>query len=202
MQVTPLKLAMIALALLALVGGSYLSQHGGDATLVLILGTVGGKLLGLIFPEVGAKKDPPSGAGTGDGASKGGSGPDDPTLRINALTARLRLGVLAVVMPVFALGMAASVAVVLPGCGSHVNWPKVAQCTEQLEQPLLTGVGNVLAGTGDVESELTEIAKTKGPDLVLCAVQQLVSDLGSAPVTARASRQATRGRAFLAKVQR
>jgi len=90
------------------------------------------------------------------------------------------------------------------GCaaGSRVNWPKVAQCAQPLEQPLLQTVASVLAGTGDVKTELEQIALTKGAGVVECAVQQIVSDIGSAPVTSRATHTAARGRAFLESVQR
>lgn len=96
------------------------------------------------------------------------------------------------------LGLCAALFV---GCGAHVNWPKVAQCGAPLEQPLLETVASVLAGTGDVKSELEQIALTKGAGAVECAVQQIVSDLGTAPVTARASHSAARGRAFLESVR-
>lgn len=87
------------------------------------------------------------------------------------------------------------------GCGTHVNWPKVLECATPLEQPLIGIVASVLTGTGDVESELAGVATQYGPGLVECAVQQLVSDLAAGPTTARASRAAARGRAFLEKVQ-
>jgi hypothetical protein len=107
-------------------------------------------------------------------------------------------GSAAVLLLVFALPLGALQAC-RPGA---VDWPKVAQCTEQLEPDLLKVVGGVLAGTGDVRSELEDVARSQGPDVVLCAVQQLVSDLASGPTTARASRAAARGRAFLDSVQR
>jgi hypothetical protein len=54
---TNTKLAMLALALLSLVAGALIVKH--DAGVGGILLAVGGKLIGLTFPEVGAKKDPP-----------------------------------------------------------------------------------------------------------------------------------------------
>lgn len=62
---TPIKLAMLALALVALVAGALIVKH--DATVGGTLLVVGGKLVGLTFPEIGAKKGPPSG-----GQSEGG----------------------------------------------------------------------------------------------------------------------------------
>lgn len=103
--------------------------------------------------------------------------------------------------PLILLSSLLLAALALSGCGSHVNWPKVAQCGAPLEQPLLQTVASVLAGTGDVKSELEQIALTKGAGVVECAVQQILSDLGTAPVTARASHSAARGRAFLESVQ-
>jgi hypothetical protein len=62
-------------------------------------------------------------------------------------------------------------------------------------------VASVLAGTGDVKIELEQIALTKGAGVVECAVPQIVSDVSAAPVTARASHSAARGRAFLESVR-
>lgn len=101
---------------------------------------------------------------------------------------------------VFALSFAAGVA-----CSGlrAVDWPKLGACAEPLEQPLIESVAKVLVGTGDVESELSDLVKSgAAADAVECAVQQLVSDLAAGPTTARASHAAARGRTFLAKVQR
>ncbi len=100
-------------------------------------------------------------------------------------------------MLIFALSLSVGFAC----SGRSVAWPKVLNCADALEQPLVGAVAEVLAGTGDVKTELENIALTKGASVVECAVQQIVSDLGTAPVTARASRQVVRGRAFLASVQ-
>jgi hypothetical protein len=90
----------------------------------------------------------------------------------------------------------------LHGCAGHqVAWPKVLSCADSLEVPLLTEVERVLAGTGDVKTDLEALAGTYAPSLIECAVQQIVGDLSAAPVTARASHASARGRDFLAKVQ-
>lgn len=94
----------------------------------------------------------------------------------------------------FCLGLACS--------GRSVAWPKVLACGEALEQPLVESVASVLVGTGDVKTELEQIALTKGAGVVECAVQQIIEDMASGPTTARASRAAARGRAFLASVKR
>lgn len=86
--------------------------------------------------------------------------------------------------------------------GSRVDWPRVLQCAAPLEQPLLQTVASVLAGTGDVKTELEQVAIDHGAGVVECAVQRLIDDLASGPATARATRSAARGRAFLASVQR
>lgn len=88
----------------------------------------------------------------------------------------------------------------LHGCGSHVNWPRVLQCAAPLEGPVVQSVASILAGTGDVKIELEGLAGQYGAATLECAVQQIIGDVGTAPVTARASRQAVRGRAFLESV--
>ncbi len=85
--------------------------------------------------------------------------------------------------------------------GRSVAWPKVLSCAEPLEQPLVDSVLKVLTGTGDVQSELEALTGKYAPGLIECAVQQIVSDLSSAPVAASASHASARGRAFLEKVQ-
>lgn len=85
---------------------------------------------------------------------------------------------------------------------ANVDWSQVANCAEQpAESALMQIVSGVLAGTGDVQTQLEGVALEYGPGVVKCAVAQFLSDLGTAPVEARASRQAVRARAFLAKVQ-
>jgi predicted PurR-regulated permease PerM len=102
----------------------------------------------------------------------------------------------------FVIAFSLGTAISLAACsGQHVNWPKVLSCGEKLEQPLIEAVAKVLTGTGDVKSELDGIAVEHGPGVVECAVQQIVSDMASGPTTARASRAAERGRAFLRQVQ-
>lgn len=105
--------------------------------------------------------------------------------------------------PTAAITALAFACLLLTGCAhlGAINWPKTAACAQSLDGPVVKSVAEVLAGIGDVESELTKIAETSGADAVICAVKQIVSDVGSAPVTARASRQVVRGRAFLASVQ-
>lgn len=84
---------------------------------------------------------------------------------------------------------------------ANVDWSQVANCAEQpAESALKQIISDVLAGTGDVKTELEGVAAEYGPGVVKCIVAQIVSDLGTAPVADRASRQAERGRAFLAKV--
>lgn len=88
------------------------------------------------------------------------------------------------------------------GCVRHVTWPQLAACAQQVEQPLLVAVGEVLAGSGKVDEELAELTATYAPSLVECAVQQLVSGIAAAPPSARSTRALARGRAFLARVSR
>lgn len=88
----------------------------------------------------------------------------------------------------------------LQACGSHVNWPSVLACGKPLEQPLLRDVEAVLAGTGDVDAELADLAKNYAPGVIECAVQELVGQLASAPHAMHASRATARGRAFLNRV--
>lgn len=105
----------------------------------------------------------------------------------------------ALMMLVFVLSIGAGLA-----CSTFgpVSWPKVAACADSLEQPLVESVAKVLAGTGDVESELGDLVKSgAAADAVVCAVKQLLSDFGTAPVTARSTNSVARGRAFLAKVE-
>lgn len=85
----------------------------------------------------------------------------------------------------------------LPGC-SKVNWPAVMQCGAPLAQAELTAVSTALAGDGDVESALADIAKQYGPSTVECAVQEIVSDL-AAKKAAGDQKAIHRGRAFLAE---
>lgn len=89
-----------------------------------------------------------------------------------------------------ALVFAASFSVGVACSGRAVAWPKVLSCAEPLEKPL------------DVKTELEALVGAYAPGVIECAVQQIVGDLGAAPVTARASRQVVRGRAFLESVQR
>lgn len=90
-------------------------------------------------------------------------------------------------------------AALLIGCGSHISWPAALQCGAPLEQPLLQTVASVLAGTGDVKTELEQVAVDHGA--VECAVQQLISDIGMASQDPQRARSVARGRAFLASVQ-
>ncbi len=85
--------------------------------------------------------------------------------------------------------------------GRAVSWPKVLSCAEPIEQPLIEEVAKVLSGAGDVQTDLEALVPRYAPGVLECAVQQIVGDLSTAPVTARASHQAARGRAFLAKVE-
>jgi hypothetical protein len=86
---------------------------------------------------------------------------------------------------------------------AKVDWVgQGLQCAESLEPGLVKAVGEVLAGDGNVETELTKLVESGATaSAVECAVKQLVDDIGMGPVAARATKQAIRGRAFLAKVQ-
>lgn len=89
------------------------------------------------------------------------------------------------------------------GCSrlANVDWSAVAACGEQPAESALTQIiSGVLAGTGDVKTELEGVAAQYGVTAVKCTTQQIIDDIGTAPVTARASRQAQRGRAFLKQV--
>ncbi len=91
----------------------------------------------------------------------------------------------------------------LHGCArfAKVDWSKVEACVEQPAESALTEIiSGVLAGTGDVKTELEGVAEEYGAGAVKCVVAQLVDQLKSAAVTNRASHQAERGRAFLAQV--
>jgi hypothetical protein len=82
-----------------------------------------------------------------------------------------------------------------------VDWPKLGACADQLRPGLTQVVIDILAENGDAEADLATLAKTEGAAAVECAVQQVVSDIGSSPLKGRQSRVAERGRAFLAKVR-
>lgn len=101
-----------------------------------------------------------------------------------------------------ALLLAAACALPLTAC-SQVNWPKALQCAGELQQPVLDAVTKVLHGTGDVESELADVARQHGAGVVECAVQQVIDDLTSKPSASVVEARAVhRGREFLARAQR
>lgn len=109
------------------------------------------------------------------------------------------IGMLLLTVLVFCLSVSAGLAC----SGAHaVSWPKVLSCAEPLEQPLVESVAKVLAGTGDVQSELEALTAQYAPGVVECAVAQLVSDIGKQPADAKHARIRARGQAFLATVPR
>ena len=190
---TPLKLAIIGLAIAALVAGALLVKH--DATAGGLLLAVGGKLLGLALPEIG-KKDPPS---SGDSqavsarplSNRPPGGFDAPMSRLRGhrwLPAWLPACILMLLL--------------CAGCSrfARINWGKVEACAPA-ESALTKIVAGILEGTGSVEAELEAVAVDYGGQAVRCAVEQIVADIGAVPVGARESRKAARGRAFLSKVR-
>lgn len=91
----------------------------------------------------------------------------------------------------------------LLGCISRVDWPKVVgACAEPLAQAELSAVQRILAGNGDTTAELENLAKAYAPSTIECAVQQIVGALSSRMGAARDDHSLSRGRAFLAKVQK
>jgi hypothetical protein len=93
-------------------------------------------------------------------------------------------------------------ALLIVACDSKIDWPKVLNCAAPAEQALLATVEGVLAGSGDVESGLTDVAKSYGPGAVECAVQEVVTEIEAGPRTAKQGPMLARGRGFLAKVQK
>jgi hypothetical protein len=113
---------------------------------------------------------------------------------------RKLLGMVAPLVPMLALFLLSFTAGL--ACSPFkVDWPKLGACAEPLRPGLTQVVGDILASNGDAESDLATLGKTEGLAAVECAVQQLVSDIGSSPVRGRQSHIAERGRAFLAKVR-
>jgi hypothetical protein len=95
----------------------------------------------------------------------------------------------------------ASLFLVTAGC-SHVNWPKVLQCVDPVAQAELAAASRILAGNGDPKSELENLALQYAPSTVECAVQSIIQDLSARKGAARDDHSLSRGRAFLAEVQK
>lgn len=107
----------------------------------------------------------------------------------------------AALMLIFGLSFSAGLA-----CSrlASVDWPKqIGDCAAPLEPGLTKAVGDVLAGTGDVESGLAGLVSSgAAADAVECAVAQLLRDIGFAPRETRAIRIRARGKEFLDSVAR
>lgn len=91
----------------------------------------------------------------------------------------------------------------LPAClpGGGVDWPKVAKCAPGVED-VIGIVSRVLFGSGDVKTELAEVAREYGQEAVVCAVNTLQNKFtapgaASSPERAHASERAA---AFLDEV--
>lgn len=91
----------------------------------------------------------------------------------------------------------------LHGCArlAKVDWTKVEACVAQpAESALIQIVSGVLAGTGDVKTELEGVAEEYGTGAVKCVVVQIVDDTGLRPHLDKDARQHARGKAFLDSV--
>lgn len=86
------------------------------------------------------------------------------------------------------------------GCGTvgHVDWPTLATCSPSVPD-LVSTVTRILLGSGDVDSQLEQLAAQNGPSMISCVVDQLVQDWTSPGTAAEPARLAAaeRGRAFL-----
>jgi hypothetical protein len=101
---------------------------------------------------------------------------------------------------VFALGIMLPLGLV--GCArlAQVDWSKPAHCADTSEYALVIAVEKVLDGTDDLKTELGAIAETYGPEAVVCAVKQIVGQLGTVQLDAKPGHRAFRGRDFLVQV--
>ena len=91
----------------------------------------------------------------------------------------------------------------LPGCslfgpGGSV-WPKVESCAPSAAS-LVMQVENVLLAGGDYESALLQLAEKQGKDVIVCAVEAAMAELGS-KIGASPERMGAKARAkaFLVK---
>lgn len=101
-------------------------------------------------------------------------------------------GILKLVAKMIGLGIVLTIFV---GCAG-VQWPSSPTCTAAVNSALADLVADVLFGTGDVQSQLGELAKKYTPEAVLCAVDAFTKTgaVGASPETARAQ---DRAREFL-----
>lgn len=102
----------------------------------------------------------------------------------DALAKRAQLTAKAKSAGVTLMVLALCAPVALLGCNTHVNWPAVLKCTDDLRSDLASAVAAVLRTPGDPAPALEALAKqlgADGPEAVACALQAFVQKASAQP---------------------
>jgi hypothetical protein len=126
---------------------------------------------------------------------------DPPAAAFRRLTARLRAR-LVMLTATLILATAFTLFFGTLSCKpGAINWPQVVACAEPLEPELMKTVAEILASPQDADAALSALVKSgASAEAVVCAVKQLMGDIGLDKVSERDAYMRGRGNAFLLKI--